>query len=358
MSAVAADTAARDALMARLRERFERAAEAGCDVREVAIADARVRLRFAGSGLRDALMPALRHLEVAPAPALPADLTVHLWTTRDTGVPMIDAPWKLTVLEPGAVVPEAAAMGLFAIVRPDCGLFMCYDPAAGVAFVWIEDAARLDRHDRAAPLRPIFTPFFEARGSWVTHAGAVGRGGAGVLLGGRGGSGKSTTSLLCLEAGFDYASDDYVLVDAGGDGRAPFAHSLYATGKVLPEGLRRLRALGPVFDLPPVASDAQEGKAIAWLHGHTDRLSRGFRLVALLMPQVTGRPETRVVPMTGGMALRLLAPSSVFQQQGDARRVLAALSGLVSRVTCLRLELGTELARIPEVIADVIERHR
>ena len=48
----------------------------------------------------------------------------------------------------------------------------------------------------------------------LAHGGAVGLEGAGVLLVGAGGVGKSSTSLVCVEAGFDYAADDYCLVSA------------------------------------------------------------------------------------------------------------------------------------------------
>jgi len=317
----------------------------------------RVVLRFAGAAMAAKMLPAVVHLVAARASGA-ADLTVYLWDTRSTGVAMIAPPWPVGidgVIGAGNVIAGAAADGLRATFRGDNGLLTVLDVEAGVAVVWLRDAAGIDRHEAAAPLRSQLATYFAHHGLAVTHGAAIGREGRGVLLGGRGGSGKSTTSLLCLEAGLDYAGDDYVLIDAGAGAEArPHVHSLYATGKVLPNSRVRMPEIGTAFE--DASASAEPGdKAIAYLGTLVpERISRGFEVVALLLPSVTGRDDTGLVPISSAHALRGLAPSTIFQNGDEGPRTLAILARLASQVACYRLELGTDLAQIAPAIERLI----
>jgi len=337
--------------LAAMVERFGHAqAHAGGRDLDLVVAGRHVRLRFAGEALDHAIVPALAHLVATPSAsgASPA-LVMHVWDTRSTGVDMIAAPWDTRALGPGGSIPEAEAEGLYVIYRLECDMLVALDVRAGVGVLWMHDAALYPRHDRAAPLRSTFAAFFAPRGPVVTHAAAIGRGG----------SGKSTTSLLCLAAGLDFAGDDYVLVEVDDDARAPGpprVHSLYATSKLAPRDVARVPALVDAFAERDDSERAASDKAVAFLHGHpAARLTRGLELVALLLPSVTGAAETTLAPMSRAEALRGLAPSTVFQQDVPARPVLATLARLVARLPCYRLALGADLAAIPDVIARVID---
>lgn len=338
-----------DALVARFTAAAERAGLHEVDLR---MATHRVRLRFAGAGLMPVILPALSHLQV-PRDG-PADLTVHLWDTRSTGTEMIDAPWDMRVLEFGGAIPEATAQGLYAIYHLEEPRLVVLDPPRGRAVMWIHDAARVPWYERAAPLRATLAAYFARHGKVMTHAGAVAHGGHGVLLGGSGGSGKSSTALTCLQAGFDYGGDDFVLTEPEARGH-PMAYSLYATGKVFVPDTRHFADITPAFAGEPPPGE----KATAFLQRQSpERLSPGFPLVALLLPMVSGNVDTRAEPMKGAHALRGLAPSTVFQHDGLPRPMLAALARLVARLPCFRLELGTNRDEIPVVIADLIGRCR
>ena len=336
------------AIMASLAERFARACGARGEQRvSFRVGGHHVAMRFAGEAFTGEVLPAMRHLVAEPEAQ--ADLTLHFWDEASTGVGIIPFPWPSKVGW-GNVVLGAQEDGLRATYRADNGLVTILDAAQGVGFVWMKDARATDRHDRAAPLRSLFAAYFAPRGMAVTHGAAMGRDGRGILLGGRGGSGKSTTSLLCLEAGLDFVGDDYLLVDP----LRPFVHSLYATGKVLPESQVRMPQLGGMFEAAAEGVDAGD-KAIVYLYPQmAAQLSQGLEIAALMLPTVTGRRDTTAVPITGMAALRGLAPSTVFQNGDEAQRTLMLLAKLASRVPCYRLELGLELSQIPEVIAGLV----
>jgi hypothetical protein len=310
---------------------------AGPNVVELAVGGRAVRLRFAGPALAPKVVPALAHL-VAPA-AVPPTLTVALWDSASTGVAMLPPPFAWTDLRADGAVRGLDAGRVRAHVRVDIGLVSVVDVEVGQAVVWVRDAQQIDRYEAAAPLRSVLAAAFEPRGLCVVHAGAVGGPEGGVLLGGRGGSGKSTTALLALEAGLGYVGDDHVLLDP----EAPYVHSLYATGKVAPSGPRRFDF---VFDHAPPGE-----KRIADLSG---RMTRGFPVRALLLPRVTGSVDTRLEPISAAAALRGLAPSTLFQLGGSGPGTLAALGRLVGRVPSFAFYLGTDLAQIPAAIENLL----
>jgi hypothetical protein len=331
---------AAEAYFAEARERFARAAAAGSTETALAIAGRRVRLVFAGSGLPPTVLPALGHL-VEPA-AGGADLVVELWDTASTGVPMLPPPRGHEALPPGGHLEgwQGERHVTFQGGPGGCTLF---DREAGRALVWARDARAIEPFEQAAPLRRLLAVWLEPLGITLVHAAAVGGARGGLLLGGRGGSGKSTTALLCLAAGMGFAGDDYVALD--GDG---FAHGLYATAKVDAASLERFPALRAHFSGPPPPGE----KAIAYLHPHP-ALGRGFPVRGVLMARAGAR-ETRLAPITPGAALRGIAPSSLLQLPRSTGSPLAAIARLVERVPCHAIELGPDASAIVSTVAGLL----
>ena len=229
------------------------------------------------------------------------------------------------------------------------------DTERGRAVYFAPDAARVPSWQRSAPLLTVFHAWLAARGVSLVHAGAVGRGSGGVLLVGRGGSGKSTTALACLRAGLGYASDDYAAVDLATAG-APRAHSLFATAKLHGDHARRFPDLaGAIAN----ARDLEREKALFLLDGAGlgDRLLLEMPVRAILLPRVVAeRPDSRLVPTTAAAALLALAPSTVLQLPGAGAAALRAMAALVRAVPCFVLELGSDLHAIPRPIEDLLAR--
>ena len=126
----------------------------------------------------------------------------------------------------------------------DAGLLSLLDVRRGLGLLWTANAARLPRYELTFPARSILYWWAHVRGLQMTHAAAVGDAAGGVLLVGKGGSGKSTTALACLEAGLSYAGDDYVLIS---EQPAPRAHSVYCSGKLHADHIGRLPAYVPLI---------------------------------------------------------------------------------------------------------------
>ncbi len=97
----------------------------------------------------------------------------------------------------------------------------------GVCVMWVRDVARLPEWERSFPFRNVLYQWFKNSSFLFIHAGAVGNPQGGVLLTGKGGTGKSTTTLACLDSDLRYAGDDFVMIDT----ETLEVHSLYNVAK-------------------------------------------------------------------------------------------------------------------------------
>lgn len=316
-----------------------------------------VRLRFAGPGLLPYLTPALAH--VAAEPAAPA-LTVHLWDSASTGAElspllawmcaeMRKAPFHhLSARQEIRLLSSERAPATFEM---GAGVLSVLDVEASAGVYWVEDATRLPYHEQGAPLRTLFGWWLTPRRLQCVHAAAVGTETGGVLLAGKGGSGKSTTALACLDSPLRYVSDDYCLVRAEPE---PYAHTLYNTAKL--GGLRDLQRQ-PRF-LPMIHNPDARGdeKLMTFLERHVpEKLCAGFPLVAILLPHVVGEGPARLVRVSAGEALRALAPTTLFQLPGAAAASFGMMAALARRLPAYRLELGGDVGEIPGVILRFLE---
>lgn len=329
--------------------RAERAA-GGAIERPYEIAGRMLRLRFAGPGLVAAIAPALEHL-AHPWEAPPADLTLCLWDSRSTATSIPDCPWDWRAQAGRADLRFVENGNVRAAVSVESGALTLLDGARRLAVYWIRDARAVPMHERGAPLRAALHWWLRAYGCRLVHAAAIGKRHGAVLLGGKGGSGKSTAALAALASGWRYLGDDYCLVATEGE---PRVYSLYNSAKLDPNHLGNFPDLLRAVRLGPESSEA---KVLLDLYSYDPAsLISELPLRALLLPRVAGRPDTAAIPCTPAEALRVLAPSSLLQLPGTGRSDLAALAELTAKVPCYRLELGTELPMIPRAMEEALFR--
>jgi len=88
-----------------------------------------------------------------------------------------------------------------------------YDHRRREGLVWLATAAA-PAWELSRPACAILNAA-AAAGPWtVCHGAAIGRGGRMLFLAGPGRAGKTTAAIACVHAGWDYAGDDYVLVNS------------------------------------------------------------------------------------------------------------------------------------------------
>ena len=326
---------------ARLAAVFDDAsARTGVVERRITVAGRPVLLRFAGEGMEAAVMPAFGHL---PATTAPPELTVQIWDSASSGTRLPALP--MMPIEIGSLVIPALRRGAlsFAYQATEKTASML-DSDAAIGLFAVADAAAMHGYERGSPLRAVLNWWLEGCGTPFVHSAAVARAGRpGVMLTGRGGSGKSTTSVACQRAGLAYAGDDYVAVTIGAEGVPPSTHSLYRSAK-----LDRRHA----FLLPSVANPGESDKAVGFL----DPVSPGFPLAGVVLPRVTGSPGSSWTSTSAGRALFALGPASVLQLPGGGEATFHTVAALARRLPCFRLELGTELDGVVTAMEEILEK--
>lgn len=311
----------------------------------------RIRLQFGSTELITKMTPALAHLAV-PSDGKP-DFTIHLWDTQSTGIQIPSPPWQDDPYAYGS----HGEVGCYSSDRIRI-VFNLFVEALSVlnveeneAVFWIRDVQNIPFWETAAPLRILLHWWLGSRQLKYIHAAVVGTETAGAMLVGKGGSGKSTTALSCLQSPLTYVSDDYCLLSAHPE---PRAYSLYNSAKLKPDNtlLPELNPLIHNLDRQP------DEKPFLLLHEHfPQKLVPSLPVRVILLPRVMGTPTTTVEQASGAAALLALAPSTLFQLPGGTSNGFQEMAALVKSLPCYWLNLGTDLAQIPTVIADVIQRH-
>src|SRR5579859_3591349 len=147
-----------------------------------------VRLWFAGPAWLPQFTAALAHR--AAAPAARPDLTIGIWDDASTGTKMLPPPWSADDYSARGEIATYCDAHYRAGYQTDAGLLSLLDSRQGLGLVWAANAARLPRYELTFPARSILYWWAQFQGLQMTHAGAVGHAAGGVLLVGKGGSGK------------------------------------------------------------------------------------------------------------------------------------------------------------------------
>jgi hypothetical protein len=303
-----------------------------------------VRARFAGHAMFERVAQAIRHLETTPSSESPS-LLLHVWDARSTGSPVPEFPDVESPLGGRRPRYYVEQVGVRATYQPGNGMLSVLDSARGEAWYWAEDAAALPFLDAAEPLRQILHWWLGDHSRQLLHGGGVGLPHGGVLITGRNGSGKSTTALACLVSEVRYAGDDYVVVEPGAP---PRLYSLYNSGKLERHHLVRFR---DVLTRLPRDDDVADEKAVIFADElYPGQVIRDFPLRAVIVPRVTKATRARLLEISPAAALAALAPTTLLQHHPPQPNALPAMAALVRSVPTLSLELGSDLASIPDVI--------
>lgn len=323
----------------------------GAIERNFRIAGYPVRLRFSGTTLASLLTPAFEHLSenknVNPA------LTILLGDDNSSGVTMPSVPFKSRnkVVRGSLWQFKNGQQDIIAQLSDE--IYNILDRTQNLAVCWFRDHAPIPQNEAGSPLLKILHWWMVDHGRQLVHAGAVGTPQGGVLLAGKGGSGKSTAALACLKSELYYAGDDYCLISHDPH---PHAHSLYCTGKVNASDTGRFPFLKEAMS---DMDQAESGKALYFIpRRFPEKVISGFPIRALLLPRVKKGGETNIRGISPASCLLMLGPSTVSQLPVAQDRTFKNLGELVKRVPSYILEMGTDISGIPGIILDLISRGR
>ncbi len=197
---------------------------------------------------------------------------------------------------------------------------------------------------------PLFTiplmEFLKRRQRYSLHAAGVCWNGAGMLVPGTSGAGKTTLALALLRNGWDLLSDDMVFLTHEPDDVQVLA---------FPDAIDITDATALFF--PELQGWVRQPKGDGWAKHqlrfeavYGSRFTWTCKPSVLVFPTVADEASSRLVPITPDEALLELAPNVLLTEAASSQRHLDRLAALVRTCRSYRMATGRDFDAIPNLL--------
>lgn len=306
-----------------------------------------IKLWFANETLVDVITPALTHLEIQHQGD--ADLTICFWDSQSTQSPVVAPPYPHHFYTDRGEIIHANNHRVYALMDLHTKALNVLDKEQNLAFYWTRDVTDLPWWASGSPLQYILHWWTFERDYQLTHAAGISKNNKAVLLTGKGGSGKSTTTLACLQSGFDYIGEDYCLLQ---EGKQPRIHSVYNSAKVTQQTLDFFPEL-----IPHIANKNRlpQEKALLFQHEiYPERIRHLADLAAIIVPQVENIQASWLEPVSPEQVLTALTVTTMWQLVRSSTNTFNRLKTIANTLPAYRLHLGRDMKNIPEIIGQLL----
>lgn len=307
------------------------------------IADTTVCLSFAGESLLPFMTPALRHLEMDEAGSI--DFHIYLWDSESSGIEMVPAPCdQAAFTERGDIWGFNSRRYRTAFHWSEFSVNVM-DTHQAVAVYWVKTPSFLPYWVYSAPLRSIFHWWMEQNNSQLLHAAAVGTEEGAILITGKGGAGKSSTALSCLQEEMLYLGDDYLIVKAG---ERPRVYPLHSSAKLLPGDLPHYPRLAPFLqkEIKP-----EQEKSILFLYPDlAKQIPVSLPLKAIVTPEISGKETPGLNPLAFETIRGAMSFTTMCQLPYAGEYTRDFIFTLLRQLPCFGLNLSRHREKNPEIL--------
>jgi hypothetical protein len=303
-----------------------------------------VCINFVNERLASKLTQAFNHLKIGPV--CDPDLSICLWdsSVAERKLPVLD--WNL--------INRNGYQGYY-----DQHIYLHYfehinalsmlNTDQNKAYYAVRDIESLPWWVSGSPLQVILHAWLRHHGMHLTHTAAVGNDQAAVLLSGKGGSGKSTTTLACLTEGLHYLGEDYCILEPG---KQPRVHSVYQTAKWEPQ----TRRLFPHYEHCIMNADtADTEKALVYYQDiFPSQIKTSLPIRAVISLKVGTETAPQVQKYEPRLALKDLMMSTLMQLPLYHSDSMSILKDIVASVPQYHLSLGRDVKANVKIIKKIL----
>jgi hypothetical protein len=177
----------------------------------------------------------------------------------------------------------------------------------------------------------------------LVHSAAVGINNQGVLICARGGGGKSTLAISALLNGFQYVSDDYVIMRKAEDGQM-YVYPIYSTINLFPSMQQQLKGLNAKI---VHKSYWQPEKNTLEISAHHSQYVDKLPINTVIFPQICNIETPSIEPIDGmekGTAIVQLIHSTIEQLQDSYEpEYIKTLTSFVQNLNFYQINLSPDL---------------
>ncbi len=324
------------------------AAASRCASKKVtlAIGNHTASLYFASEMLRQAILASLSGLiidtETEP------EFKIYLWDAS-CGDNFLSDTLQLKIREYDKQISIFDRKNSYFQYNPEGEVLSYVNTAKRLAFYCVRDPEKLPDYEVSSPMRMILHWFCRMNNMLLVHGAAVAYNGKGVLLTGHGGSGKSTTALLSMLYGFDFAGDDYIAIAR--EKEKWRAYQVYRGCKLMPDALARLPQLMPFV----VKANQTQTKHVLMLNEECGSLVRSLPLDFILRPRINNSKASSIQTLPLMELLTAFAGSTILQMPGTGVDMLRELTAFCREIPAFSFLLGQDFAEIASSLKDFLE---
>ena len=303
-----------------------------------------LRLLFSDSTLAAMLTRALNHLRIDPLPH--TDLSIYVSATDTESGPLPPLDWNL-IHRNG--YRGCASGGVYLHYFEGIEALSALDIDKKWGYYIVKIKKLLPWWVGGSPFQAILNPWLRHKGMQLTHTAAVCNEKSAVLLSGKGGSGKSTTTLSCLSQGLHSLGEDYCILAPG---EIPQVFSVYQSAK----WERKTRRLFPSFENQIVNPDTADlEKALIFYEDIFPKQIRASSVIdAIVSLKVGTKTMPQIDPVDKETALKDLMMSTAVQLPFSDSQTMFLLRTLVSKLKTYRLILGSDLEANTQAIQKIL----
>lgn len=330
-------------------EQFERIAKAWAQLiplvsKYYKIGPFTVCLTFAHAGLEKEMTMAFHHLTCNPVDQ--PDLTICLWDTATTKQKLPELNWELIYRNGYHGYCEKS---IYLHYFDSIDALSAFHAEKNQAYYIVRNTAALPWWVGASPLQVILHAWLRSHGAQLTHTAAIANNQGAILLTGKGGSGKSTTTLACLTEGFDYIGEDYCILMPK---PTPHVYSIYQSAK----WEQNTRKMFPTYEQYIMNTQtANSEKALVFYQDIFPTQIKTTAPIRAIVSLKIGQQKKPVIEKQNIQhALKDLMMSTLMQLPWHHVKTMTLLQDITLNVPCYQLTLGQQLKENTHVIRKIL----
>ena len=228
-------------------------------------------------------------------------------------------------------------------------IFNAYDTRNNIQYYGVENLEPEEFIKQGHIFVQQFNKIIKSDNANLVHGAVIGLNNNGILFCARGQRGKSTLSVLSMMEGFEYVSDDYLILEKEGENL--FSYPIYSIITLSPRMYNELydKLEGCRF----VSNNARKDKYVVNIAKYHNLFRNKYPIKICMFPEIVSDKNPSIEPCPKGRAITQLIQSSVFQTQDmNDNKTIKKLLDMISGFEFYKINLCNDIKKNTEFLRE------